>query len=377
MKVSDFDFELPEASIAQTPAEPRDAARLLVHRVGAAQTEHVRVRNLTALLSPGDLLVINDARVRPARVFARRPSGGSVELLLLGPLVPGASEGASAALIGEGPGNVWRAMARPARKLQPGVALEVEGAPMRVVPLERELDGAGRPGAIWQVSLECGQDAAGDDESVGAHLETCGRMPLPPYIRRERHGDERDALDRDRYQTVYASAEGAVAAPTAGLHFTHELLDGLESGGIEVAKVSLMVGLGTFLPMTVDDTADHRMHAESFVLSEATVLAIERCRAAGGRVIAVGTTSVRVLEACSQPGGGLTAGAGSTDIFIQGDYRFRAVDGLLTNFHLPKSTLLMLVSALAGRERVLGLYADAIERGYRFYSYGDAMLLLP
>jgi S-adenosylmethionine:tRNA ribosyltransferase-isomerase len=372
LKVSDFDFELPDEAIAQTPAEPRDAARLLVHRIAADGTEHAIVRDLPALLSPGDLLVLNDARVRPARVFARRATGGSVELLLLGPLVP-PNTAAGAAGAGSGPeGNLWRAMVRPARKLQPGAALEIEGAPLRIVPVERELDSDGQPGAIWQVALECG-----DGPPVEDQLESCGRMPLPPYIRRERGGDERDALDRDRYQTVYAQADGAVAAPTAGLHFTHGLLDRLRAAEIEVTTVSLMVGLGTFLPMTVDDTAQHHMHAESFFLPQSAVRAVDACRARGGRVIAVGTTSVRVLEACSQPDGGLAAGAGSTDIFIQDDYRFRTVDGLLTNFHLPKSTLVMLVGALAGRERVLGLYADAIERGYRFYSYGDAMLLLP
>ena len=349
MRLDQFQYELPDGAIAQEPAEPRDAARLLVHEIGVDRTAHRTVADLRQLLTPHDLLVVNDTRVRPVRLFGRRATGGRVELLLLGP---------------EGSSGRWRAMVRPARKLAPGEVLEFEGGlGLRAVAREGG-------GAIWSLELV---DPTVD---LDATLEAVGRMPLPPYIRRDPQGDARDDLDRHRYQTVYASHPGAVAAPTAGLHFTEELLADLKALGVRRAAVTLHVGLGTFSPVQVDEVEEHEMHAEAYDVPAATVAAIAACRAAGGRVLAVGTTAVRALESSVDAEGMLVAGAGETRLFLKPGDELRVVDGLLTNFHLPGSTLLLLVSALAGRERVLRLYAEALERGYRFYSYGDAMLLL-
>jgi len=348
VKVSDFRYELPPGRIAQEPAEPRDAARLLVHALGAGTTRHCFARDLPDVLSPGDLLVVNDTRVRAARLFGRRASGGAVELLLLERHADGG----------------WSALARPAARLAAGEELELESGALRARVLRR---GA----AAGEVVVEL-FDIAGTPAS-DAVIEAHGRMPLPPYVRRART----DTRERDRtsYQTVYAREPGAVAAPTAGLHFTPELLARLAARGIARAALTLHVGLGTFRPVTAADTRDHVMHAERYVLPEATVAAVAACRARGGRVVAVGTTTTRVLEACHGPHG-LAAGAGETALFITPGHRFRAIDALLTNFHLPESTLLMLVSAFAGRERTLALYSEALEHGYRFYSYGDALLLL-
>ncbi len=354
MRASDFDYELPASAIAQVPAEPRDSARLMVHRVARDVTEHRIVRDLPTILAPGDLLVVNDTRVRPARLFGKRASGGQIELLLL------AREG-----------ELWRAMARPAKKLEPGAEVELEDGALFARAVTRVLDAAGEVGAEWLFELQ----PAARFASTDAALEAAGRMPLPPYIRRERD-DERSTADRTLYQTVFAREPGAVAAPTAGLHFTPEIMRDLERAGIHVASVTLHVGLGTFQPMQTEEIEEHRMHAEDYVLPPATVAAIEAARARKNRVIAVGTTSARVLESCADEAGRLTPGTGSTRLFITPGRRFRAIDGLLTNFHLPRSTLLVLVSALAGRERVLRLYAEALERGYRFYSYGDAQLYL-
>ncbi|MCP3915996.1 MAG: tRNA preQ1(34) S-adenosylmethionine ribosyltransferase-isomerase QueA [bacterium] len=364
MKTSDFDFDLPESAIAQEPAEPRDAARMLVHDVASGATRHRVVSEITAELEAGDLLVVNDTKVLPARLAGRRASGGALELLLVGPT---------------GHGRAWRALARPAKKLKPGEVVELAGGRLRARLVERDLDADGRPAATWVLELEDGEPGreSGGDATVEELLEREGRMPLPPYIRRDVLGDARDARDRERYQTVYARSAGAVAAPTAGLHLTEELLERLEACGVERAAVTLHVGLGTFSPVTAEEVAQHSMHSERFALDAETVDAVGRCRARGGRVVAVGTTTVRVLESCAREDGSLVAGAGETSIFITPGYRFRAVDGLLTNFHLPRSTLLMLVSALTGRERALGLYGEAIARGYRFYSYGDATLILP
>lgn len=352
MRVSDFDYVLPEGRIAQEPARPREAARLLVHRIDSGDTEHGRVSDLVEQLGERDLLVVNDTRVRSARLVGRRPTGGVVELLLLERLAPGR----------------WRALARPAAKLRSGVELTFEDERLRAVPVER------LPAGEWVLDLV---DTEGGDPDELA--ERVGRMPLPPYIRRprepERGLDPRADRDQGDYQTVFARELGAVAAPTAGLHFTPDLLAALEARGVQRASVTLHVGEGTFRPVTAEDTADHHMHSERYTLGADTVAAIERCRAAGGRVVAVGTTSVRVLESCVRAGR-LEPGTGETRLFLTPGVRFHVVDALLTNFHLPRSTLLMLVSAFAGRERVLGLYAEAIERGYRFFSYGDAMLLL-
>lgn len=355
MKLSDYDYTLPADRIAQAPAERRDAARLLVHDVDDDRTVHTTVAHIGEHLRAGDLLVLNDTRVLPARVAARRASGGAVQLLFLEP-DPG------------GPAGAWSAMVQPARRLKVGESLRIEGGGDLEARLVRRLE----DGRTWSVLLAPAGDQAPGPGDVERLLEEVGRMPLPPYI--ERSGDGADAQDRERYQTVYAARPGAVAAPTAGLHFTQELLEDLRAAGVRTATVTLHVGAGTFLPMQSDDIEDHPMHAERFELPASTVDAVAAAQAGGGRVVCVGTTSVRVLESRADSDGALEAGAGSTRLFLRPGSPFHVVDGLLTNFHLPKSTLLCLVSAFAGRERVLGLYAEAIERGYRFYSYGDASL---
>ncbi len=361
MKLDDFDYELPPELVAAMPAGERDLARLLVHEVGANETRHARVRDLPDLLAPGDLVVLNDTRVRPARLFGTRQSGGAVELLLVERL-----------------GEVWRARANPARKLKPGERIELEDG-AHAVPLERPEEG-GAPDPAWILRLEIPGGA-----SEEAWLERRGRMPLPPYIDRARGvdrkhpgSDAQTAHDRERYQTVFARAPGAVAAPTAGLHFTRELFGRIRTAGVEIAFVTLHVGEGTFQPVKVDDVRTHRMHAERYELPEETASAVLRTREVGGRVIAVGTTSVRVLESAAEASreGSMRPGSGETSLFLYPGRPLRAVDGLLTNFHLPKSTLLMLVAAFAGLDRVQELYREAIERRYRFFSYGDAMLLL-
>jgi S-adenosylmethionine:tRNA ribosyltransferase-isomerase len=353
LNLSDFDYQLPMECVAQFPAEPRDAARLLVHLIGSGQTDLDRVSGLAKHLRAGDLLVLNDTRVLPARVMGRRSTGGSVEFLFVEP----------------GHTGQWRAMVRPARKLRPGEVILAGDGAMEVTMVERLKghDGGGSP--LWEVQVA---SKTGGAQGVEELLEAHGRMPLPPYIERES-----DESDLSRYQTVYAQEDGAVAAPTAGLHFTPELLSELVDVGVQSTTVTLHVGLGTFLPVTEEVIEDHEMHSERFRLTTESAEQVEACRARGGRVIAVGTTSVRVLEACSDGSGRLVPGVGRTDIFIRPGYEFRSVDGLLTNFHLPKSTLLMLVAALAGRETILSLYERAIAEELRFYSYGDAMLLLP
>jgi S-adenosylmethionine:tRNA ribosyltransferase-isomerase len=355
VKVSEFEYELPSERIAQRPASPRDSARLLVHRIAQDATQHLCVRDLSGVLAPGDLLVVNDTRVRAARLLGRRASGGAVELTLVERVA----------------GPRWRALARPGGRLRAGEVLELEGGAFRAALIERARTAAGDLAPEWLLELE-----VRDGPEIETALELWGRMPLPPYVRRER-ADERALSDRADYQTVFARAVGAVAAPTAGLHFTPALLGELAARGVERAAVTLHVGEGTFKPVVADDTREHSMHAETYELSEAAAGAWRRCRARGGRVVAVGTTSVRTLESCVAEDGEVRAGSGSTRLFLVPGAHFRAVDALLTNFHLPRSTLLMLVAAFAGRERVLRLYREAIELGYRFYSYGDAMLLLP
>ena len=356
MKLTDFDYELPSERVAQRPAERRDDARLLVHDVGADATEHRRVSDLVECLRPGDLLVVNDTRVLSARIYGRRKSGGAVELLFLEPV--------------SDDGRRWSARANPARRLKPDETIEVEGGlTARMVE---------RAGHDWLVELA---DPREPGLGVVELLQRHGRMPLPPYIERgdrarRRTREPEDPLDRERYQTVYAERMGAVAAPTAGLHFTPELLARLEELGVQRATVTLHVGLGTFEPVHEDRVEDHRLHAERFDLPAATVAAVRATRTAGGRVVAVGTTSVRVLESCADERGELAPASGETRLFLLPGSELRVVDVLMTNFHLPRSTLLMLVSAFAGRERVLRLYREAIAEGYRFYSYGDAMLLI-
>ncbi|MCB1155418.1 tRNA preQ1(34) S-adenosylmethionine ribosyltransferase-isomerase QueA [bacterium] len=345
MKTSDFDFDLPPELIAQTPAERRDAARLFVYRRDTDAVEHRVVSDLPSLLSPRDLMVFNDTKVRPARLFGRRPTGGKVELLLLNQA-------------GE---DTFEAVGKPGRGLKVGGELLFDEGLAAVVEAKDE-DGRLRVRFVG--------------EDVPGALARVGHMPLPPYIRREAESvAEYDALDKERYQTVYARETGAVAAPTAGLHFTPELLASLDRVGVGRAFVTLHVGEGTFRPVRADDLSGHEMHSEGFVIDGAAADAINARKVSGGRILAVGTTSCRALESAAR-GGRVCPGAADTRLFIAPGYEFRIVDRLMTNFHLPKSTLLMLVSALVGRERLLELYAEAVRERYRFFSYGDAMLIL-
>lgn len=341
MKLSDFDFELPDALVAQEPVTPRDASRLLF-LPPEGPPEHRRFLDLEALLHPGDLLVFNDTKVIPARLVGAKASGGKVELLLCEPL-----EG--------GLGRRWRAMGQASKPIRAGARLSFDGLEARVLAAEGE--------GFYEVELDR------EGAALEAALERAGRIPLPPYIRRTP-----DELDRARYQTVWAREPGSAAAPTAGLHFTEPLLARLAARGVRRAAVTLHVGPGTFLPVRGDSLEDHRMHAERYELSAAAAAEIAACRAAGGRVVAVGTTSVRTLESAFD-GGAVRPGAGRTALFVRPGYSFQAVDALVTNFHLPRSTLLMLVCAFGGTGRVLAAYREAVRAGYRFFSYGDAMLL--
>ena len=341
MRLADFDFDLPPEAIAQHPARPRDAARLL--HVAADGLHDRIVRELPELLAPGDILVSNDTRVIPAQLQARRGEA-RIGITLDRPLADGA----------------WQALARNAKRLHPGDVLAFEGADLTATVQEIRADGS--------VALRFDREGA----VFAAALEQAGALALPPYIARPEGPTAEDAAD---YQTVFAETEGAVAAPTAGLHFTPELLAALDARGIGRATVTLHVGVGTFLPVRVEDVAEHRMHAERGIVSAEAAAAINRARAAGGRVVAVGTTSLRLLETAADASGLLTAFAGDTDIFILPGYRFRIVDRLMTNFHLPRSTLFMLVSAFAGLDRMREAYAHAIGSRYRFFSYGDASLL--
>lgn len=341
VNLSDYDYTLPLDMIAQYPADERDRSLLMVlDRDGAIL--HRTFRDLPSFLSPGDLLVVNDTKVFPARLLGRKNgTGGEVEIFLLHPA-----------------GNSsWEALSRPSRRLRDGAVVQFGDGILRAT-----VEGRGERGHI-KVRLE-------SDGDISAAIDELGRVPLPYYIRRE--PDERD---RERYQTVYACHRGAVAAPTAGLHFTREILDTLSERGIASASVTLHVGIGTFRPLTEEDAQGERLHREFCRINESVVSAVRSARERGGRVIAVGTTTARALETAS-PSGDLIAFEGWTDLFIKPPYRFRTVDALITNFHLPRSSLLMLVSAFAGRERLLEAYRIAVEERYRFYSYGDAMLVL-
>ena len=341
MRVDDFDFDLPEGRIALRPARPRDAARMLVVQKDAMRD--MGVRDLPSLLRPGDCLVFNDTRVIPAQLEGRR---GDARI--------GATLHKRIDL------RRWQAFVRNAKRLRVGETVEF-GLGVEAVAEERLADGS--------FLL-----AFGGDEPVEILLERAGTMPLPPYIAGKRATDE---ADRDDYQTMFAREKGAVAAPTAALHFTPELLAALTAAGVATETLTLHVGAGTFLPVKVDDTEDHVMHAEWGRIDAATADRLNAVRARGSRVIAVGTTSLRLLESAAQDDGMIAPFEGDTSIFITPGYRFRAIDGLMTNFHLPRSTLFMLVSALMGLETMRAAYAHAIDEGYRFYSYGDASLLLP
>ncbi len=333
LELSDFDYDLPPELIAQEGVEPRDAARMMVVHRDGRPLEHRRVRDLPAYLRPGDVLVVNRSKVIPARLFAKKPTGARIEVLLVRPL-------------GE---REWLAFLRPARKAPPGTRLLFEGGAAEVVGVEDE-----------------GLRRLRFDADPWALMARAGRAPLPPYIRAP--------VPFARYQTVFAREPGSVAAPTAGLHFTPDLLEAIRAQGVEVLPLVLHVGPGTFQPVKGSIEA-HRMHEEVYEIPEKTAVAVNRALGEGRRVVAVGTTVVRALESAYAPGAGVRPGVGATRLFIRPPYDFKVVGALFTNFHLPRSTLLMLVAAFAGYERTMAAYREAVERGYRFYSLGDAMFI--
>lgn len=340
MKTSDFYFDLPQELIAQTPLERRDASRLLTLDKLTGKITHRHFCDLPSLLHPGDCLVLNDSRVLPARLIGHRePGGGAVEIVLL---------------IDRGE-KIWECLVRPGRKVRPGVRLSFGNGELKAEVLEV------KEGGNRLIRFEY--------EGIFLELlERLGKMPLPPYIKEE-------LQDAERYQTVYSREIGSAAAPTAGLHFTKELLKQIEALGVRVCYVTLHVGLGTFRPVKVTDITDHKMHSEFCMISAETAEIINRTKREGGRVICVGTTSCRTIESWAAEDGTVKEHAGWTDIFIYPGYRFKVLDCLITNFHLPESTLIMLVSALAGREHVLEAYRQAVEEKYRFFSFGDAMFI--
>ena len=338
MKLSDFMYDLPEERIAQTPVEPRDHSRLMVLNRRKGSIEHRHFYDVIDYLNPGDALVINETRVIPARLIGERPSGGACEILLLKQLAP----------------KKWEAIVRPGKKLRAGAQVLFGGGRLVATLAEGKDDG----GRVVDFACEGTMEAA---------LDELGEMPLPPYIHEK-------LQNRERYQTVYARQEGSAAAPTAGLHFTPELLDRIRRKGVDVVPVLLHVGLGTFRPVKVENVEEHEMHSEYFEVSQDAARRINAARERGGRVVAVGTTSVRTLESAAKDGR-VVAQKGDTQIFIRPGYQYQMVDALITNFHLPGSTLVMLVSALYDREHILEAYRVAVEEKYRFFSFGDAMLI--
>ena len=342
MDVKDFDYELPQELIAQDPIEKRDASRLLVLDKKTGGTSHHIFHGIVDMLEPGDCLVINDTKVIPARLFGvKEDTGAHVEVLLLK----------------RKEDHVWETLVRPGKKLRPGARLSFGDGKLKAEVMEVVEEG----NRLVRFEYE------GIFEEI---LDELGQMPLPPYITHE-------LKDKNRYQTVYAKHEGSAAAPTAGLHFTEALLDEIVKKGVKIARVCLHVGLGTFRPVKAEHVQDHHMHSEFYRIEEDAAEIINETKASGGRVIAVGTTSCRTLEAAADPATGLLkACSGWTEIFIYPGYRFKCIDALITNFHLPQSTLLMLVSALAGREHILEAYREAVEERYRFFSFGDAMLIV-
>ncbi len=338
MKLSDFMYDLPEERIAQTPVEPRDHSRLMVLNRATHEIEHKHFYDIIDYLVPGDVLVVNETRVIPARLYGERPSGGACEVLLLKQLGP----------------KKWETLVRPGKKLKPGAEVIFGDGRLKCTVLETTEVG----GRI--VEFEC-------EGSFEAALDALGEMPLPPYIHEKLE-------NRERYQTVYARQEGSAAAPTAGLHFTPELMERIREKGIEIVPVLLHVGLGTFRPVKVENIEEHEMHSEYFEVTEEAAAKINAAKARGSRIIAVGTTSVRTLESAAE-NGVLKAGSGDTKIFIRPGYQWQLVDALITNFHLPGSTLMMLVSAIYDREHVLAAYEEAVRDEYRFFSFGDAMFL--
>ena len=340
MKTSDFYYDLPEELIAQTPLERRDASRLMVLDRRTGEVTHRHFYDIVEYLQPGDCLVMNDSRVLPARLMGHRPTGGVVEVLLLRDL-------------GD---KCWECLCKPGRKMQPGNQVIFGDGELTATVREVREDGNRVVEFHYEgIFLEI--------------LERLGKMPLPPYIKAE-------LKDQERYQTVYSREVGSAAAPTAGLHFTQELLDKIRAMGVSTAFVTLHVGLGTFRPVKAEEITDHHMHSELCMMNQETADLLNATRARGGRIICVGTTSCRTLESLVNPDGSFCAGSKWTEIFIYPGYTFKAMDGLITNFHLPESTLVMLVSAFAGREHILAAYKQAVEQRYRFFSFGDAMCIL-
>jgi S-adenosylmethionine:tRNA ribosyltransferase-isomerase len=347
MNTSEFDYELPQELIAQEPAEERTASRMLVVHRESGLLEHRRISDIGEYLNAGDLLVVNNTKVIPARIFGHKTeTGGAVELLLLEPLA----------------NDCWLVLCRASRRPKVGVNLLLANE-----RISAEVLSVGEEGRL-EVRFDC-------SEPLLDILEEEGEVPLPPYIKRDDDDSRKDA-DRERYQTVYAQEPGAVAAPTAGLHFSSGLLQELKSKGVDKAEVTLHVSIGTFRPVKVDVITDHRMDEERYEISEDAAAAICKTRESGGRIVAVGSTSVRTLETAVREHGEIIACEGRSDIFIYPPYKFGAVDVMLTNFHLPKSTLLMMVSALAGTDLIKRAYAEAVREKYRFFSYGDCMLIL-
>jgi S-adenosylmethionine:tRNA ribosyltransferase-isomerase len=360
MLVRDFDFDLPPELIAQHPCAERGGARLLFLTRATGQIQHTTVAALPSLLAPGDLLVVNDTRVFPARLLGQRvPSGGLVECLLIARSDPSRTPvGLVSATAG---GQVWEALMHPGQKLKPGARVAFGNPPVLYGEvLERHYFGR-RSIRLWTT----------DGREVDDVVDAVGHVPLPPYIKRS----DEDA-DRVRYQTVFANRRGSVAAPTAGLHFTTPLLQSLASAGVEIVSITLHVGYGTFQPVRVEQVEAHRMQPERYEITDAAAERINAALREKRRVIAVGTTTTRTLEAVARDDGVVSPGRGTTDLFIFPGFHFRVIGGLLTNFHLPQSSLLMLVAAFAGKERILAAYREAIAQRYRFYSYGDAMLIL-
>ena len=351
MKKSDFNFYLPSELIAQTPIENREQSRLLCLNKITGAIKHSVFSNLTDLLEEGDCLVFNDSRVMPARLLGRRDTGGAVEVLLLNERVDG----------------IWECLTRPGAKTKVGAKLIFGEGELTAEIVEETNDG----NRLVKFDVCTGVHLpSADEQSSSLHdlFEKLGKMPLPPYIHEELD-------DPERYQTVYAKAVGSAAAPTAGLHFTNELMDRLKAKGINLVFMTLHVGLGTFRPVKADDIKDHVMHSEYFIIPNDTSDVINSTKAKGKKVIAVGTTSCRALEAISDESGHIKPYSGFTDIFIYPGYKFKCIDGLITNFHLPESTLIMLVSAFAGREHVLNAYNEAVKERYRFFSFGDSMII--
>jgi S-adenosylmethionine:tRNA ribosyltransferase-isomerase len=346
MSVDSYDFFLPEELIAQSPAESREESRLLV--LNGGETIHKKFYEITEFLKEGDVIIRNTTKVFPARLIGKRSGGGKAEILLLREIEP----------------LLWECMIRPSARLPEGRCVSFDNSTL-TGEIKRKL-GGGRAEVFFNVD---------SPDTFWKEIYSIGKVPLPPYIKREdnQHTEE----DVNRYQTVYADKVGAVAAPTAGLHFTDKLFSEIEKMGVTVCDLVLHVGLGTFLPVKADNLSDHKMHVEHYEISQATANIINVAKAEGRSIISVGTTATRALEASASESGKVSGGKSETDIFIYPGYDFKVIDGMITNFHLPKSTLFMLVSALYGRERMLSAYGEAIENKYRFYSYGDAMLILP